>query len=44
MYPYNLRWVLFFTALVGMIWALAMGVQQFQNRTSSNSLYPTYRL
>lgn len=45
MYPYNLRWVLFFTALVGIIWALAMGVQQIQNRSSSNSqLVPSHDL
>jgi hypothetical protein len=36
-YPHNLRWVLFGTSLVGIIWAVAMGVQQFQNRTSDAS-------
>jgi hypothetical protein len=36
-YPHNLRWVLFGTSLVGIIWAVAMGAQQFQNRTSDAS-------
>ena len=40
-YPYNLRWVLFGTSLVGIIWAIAMGVQQLQNRTSDASTSPS---